>query len=81
MKSIIIVVIIMIIVQILEAAPYKTTAAEWLLASHLTNYPSKINKTCYAMKFSYGLSHMDTPEVANKQGLANISSVQTLGAV
>ena len=34
--------------QIFEAVPYKS-AIVWPLTSHLTNHPSKINKTCHSL--------------------------------
>ena len=37
------------LVRILEAAHPKTTAG-WPLASHLMNHPSKMSKTCWALR-------------------------------
>ena len=42
--------------QILEATPHKT-AAVWPLTSHLTNYPSKMNKIYCALLENYGQTH------------------------
>ena len=42
--------------QILQAAPLKTTVVR-PLTYHLTNYPSKTNKACWALLDMYGRTH------------------------
>ena len=71
--------------EILKAILYKRVAL-WPLTSHLTNHPSKMKhawkvKANSSVMFFYGLLHMNSPGLADQQGLVYISSVWTLGEV
>ena len=76
--------------QIPEATPYKAAILR-PLTSHLTDPLRKTRKNLLAtaskvrtntwVTFSYGLLHMDTPLLADKQTFTFISSVLTLDAV
>ena len=77
--------IFILLISVLEAAPYKT-AAVWPLTSHLINHQTKTSKTCCPLLAKWRWiyeqrSPMNTPVLADLQKLIFISCVQTLDTI